>query len=64
MKTKHILWFRETGIRDMPTCRREKCVARRNVSKSQERKASKVPNGFSVTAEAYRYFMHQNDLDG
>ena len=28
-----------------------------------EKKACKIPNGFSVTAEAYRYFVRQNEID-
>ena len=62
MKQKYVLWFRETGIKDVPV------VGGKNASLGEMcrnlRKAGiKVPNGFSVTAEAYRYFLRQNNLD-
>ena len=65
-KTKNkklILWFNEVGIKDIPL------VGGKNASlgemySSLRSKKIKVPNGFAVTSEAYRYFIRENDLDG
>jgi len=62
MKTKHILWFSKTGIEDI------ELVGGKNASLGEmysnlKKKGIRVPNGFSVTAEAYRYFIRQNELD-
>ncbi len=63
MKQKHIVWFQETGIKDIPL------VGGKNASLGEMYRNLKktgigVPNGFSVTAEAYRYFLRENNLDG
>ncbi|MDI6777652.1 MAG: phosphoenolpyruvate synthase [Patescibacteria group bacterium] len=62
MKTKHILWFKETGINDVSL------VGGKNASLGEmyqnlKKKGIKVPDGFSVTAEAFRYFIKQNAID-
>jgi len=62
-RNKYILWFRETGIGDVPI------VGGKNASlgemyRNLRKKGIKIPNGFSITSEAYRYFLRQNDLDG
>jgi len=51
-----ILWFREIGIGDVPL------VGGKNASLGEmyqklESKGIRVPNGFAVTAYAYRYFL-------
>jgi len=61
-KTKNILWFRETGIKDVPL------VGGKNASlgemfRNLRKHGIRVPDGFSITAEAYRYFLRQNILD-
>jgi pyruvate,water dikinase len=61
-KQKHILWFRETGIDDV------ELVGGKNASlgemyRNLKKKGIKVPDGFSVTAEAFRYFVKQNAID-
>jgi len=61
-KTKHILWFRETGIKDI------ELVGGKNASLGEmfvnlKKKGIRLPNGFSITAEAFRYFITQNKLD-
>lgn len=53
---KFILWFNEIGIEDVPL------VGGKNASLGEmyqnlEGKGIKVPNGFAITAEAYRYFL-------
>ena len=53
---KFILWFNEVGIGDVPL------VGGKNVSLGEmyqqlESKGIKVPNGFAITAYAYRYFL-------
>ncbi len=59
---KFILWFSETGIKDVPR------VGGKNASLGEmyrhlKNKGIKIPNGFSVTADAYRYFLKENKLD-
>src|SRR4030042_4631824 len=63
MKQKYILWFHETGIKDI------KLVGGKNSSLGEmfqnlKKKGIRVPNGFSITAGAFRYFVSQNKLDG
>ncbi|MCX6766876.1 MAG: phosphoenolpyruvate synthase [Candidatus Moranbacteria bacterium] len=63
MKQKYILWFRETGIKDI------ELVGGKNASlgemfRNLKKKGIRVPDGFSITAEAFRYFITQNKLDG
>ncbi|MCD4717486.1 MAG: phosphoenolpyruvate synthase [Desulfobacterales bacterium] len=53
---KFILWFSEVGIEDVPL------VGGKNASLGEmyqqlESKGIKVPNGFAITAYAYRYFL-------
>jgi len=62
MKNKHILWFRETGIGDI------ELVGGKNASLGEmysnlRKRGIRVPDGFAVTSEAYRYFLKQNNLD-
>ncbi len=57
-----IRWFKEIGIEDVPL------VGGKNASLGEmyrelTGKGVKVPNGFAVTAEAYRYFLSQSGLD-
>jgi pyruvate, water dikinase len=61
-KQKHILRFSETGISDI------ELVGGKNASLGEmfqnlRKKGIKIPNGFSVTAEAFRYFVKQNAID-
>src|SRR4030043_706438 len=63
VKQKYILWFRESGIKDI------ELVGGKNASLGEmfsnlRKKGIRVPDGFSVTAEAFRYFITQNKLDG
>lgn len=62
MKNKYILLFKETGIADI------ELVGGKNASlgemfRNLRKKGIRVPDGFSVTAEAFRYFITQNKLD-
>ncbi|QJA05505.1 phosphoenolpyruvate synthase [Thermosulfurimonas marina] len=57
-----ILWFEEIGIKDVPL------VGGKNASlgemyRNLTPKGVRVPEGFAVTAEAYRYFIRENHLD-
>ena len=59
---KHILKFSEIGISDVPL------VGGKNASLGEmyrklKSKGVPVPNGFAVTAAAYRYFLKANKLD-
>jgi len=57
-----ILWFEAIGIDDIPR------VGGKNASLGEmvrelAAKGVKVPNGFAITAEAYRRFLREADLD-
>jgi pyruvate,water dikinase len=61
-KNKYIMWFNQTGIGDI------ELVGGKNASlgemfRNLKKKGIRVPNGFSVTAEAFRYFISENKLD-
>ncbi|HDP73907.1 MAG TPA: phosphoenolpyruvate synthase [Candidatus Woesearchaeota archaeon] len=56
-----ILWFDQTGIEDVPL------VGGKNASLGEMYRfltpiGVNIPNGFAVTAEAYRYFIEKNNL--
>src|ERR1051325_11040586 len=57
-----VKWFSDIGIDDIPL------VGGKNASLGEmyrelTPKGVKVPNGFAITAEAYRYFLRQAKLD-
>ncbi|MBX3236029.1 MAG: phosphoenolpyruvate synthase [Nitrospiraceae bacterium] len=57
-----IKWFEEIGIEDVPS------VGGKNASlgemyRALASKGVMVPNGFAITAEAYRLFLHEAGLD-
>lgn len=59
---RYIRWFNEIGIGDVPL------VGGKNASLGEmvrelSAKGVRVPNGFAVTAEAYRHFLHEAKLD-
>ncbi len=59
---KNILWFKDLSIKDVPR------VGGKNASLGEmysflTPKGIKVPNGFAVTADAFRYFLSANKLD-
>jgi len=59
--SKYILWFNETGIDDVPL------VGGKNASlgemyRNLTKKGVNVPNGFSITAYAYRYFIKEERI--
>ncbi len=59
---KFILWFKETGIKDVPL------VGGKNASLGEMyqrlvKQGVNIPNGFSITAYAYRYFMKKTKTD-
>jgi len=61
-KTAYIRWFDEIGINDVPL------VGGKNASLGEmvrelSAKGVKVPDGFAVTAEGYRYFLREAKLD-
>jgi len=61
-KYRYIKWFNEIGIGDVPL------VGGKNASlgemvRTLSEKGVRVPNGFAVTAEAYRYFLREAKLD-
>ncbi|MBN2689563.1 MAG: phosphoenolpyruvate synthase [Gammaproteobacteria bacterium] len=57
-----IIWFEKLGMQDVPT------VGGKNASLGEmygalSKKGVKIPNGFATTADAYREFLSQHDLD-
>ncbi len=60
--SQFVKWFSEIGIEDVPE------VGGKNASLGEmyqnlTSEGVRVPNGFAVTAEAYRYFLEKNKLD-
>lgn len=60
--TPLVLWFDEIGVDDVPL------VGGKNASLGEmyrelASKGVKVPNGFAITAHAYRYFLRETKLD-
>lgn len=60
---KWIKWFSEVGIKDVPL------VGGKNASLGEMLRTLgevgvRVPDGFAVTAEAYRYYLHEAGLEG
>ena len=61
-KSEFIKWFADTGIEDVPL------VGGKNASLGEmyrelAAQGVKVPNGFSITAEAYRHFLRETGVD-
>ena len=59
---RYIRWFNEIGIDDVPL------VGGKNASLGEMYRelataGVKVPNGFAITAEAYRYFLRETGVD-
>ena len=59
---RYIRWFNEIGINDVPL------VGGKNASLGEMYRelataGVKVPNGFAITAEAYRYFLRETGVD-
>jgi len=57
-----ILWFNKVGIQDVAL------VGGKNASlgemyRNLNKKGINIPNGFAITATAYRYFIERNELD-
>ena len=57
---KFILWFKQTSIKDIPR------VGGKNASLGEmyrylAAKGVRVPNGFSITAQAYDYFLDKSN---
>jgi pyruvate,water dikinase len=62
-ETTFIRWFDELGLNDVPT------VGGKNASLGELYReltgaGVRVPNGFAITAEGYRHFMHVSGLAG
>ncbi len=60
---KHILWFKDISNKDVPL------VGGKNASLGEmyselSKKGVNIPNGFAITAEAYKYFIEFNNLEG
>ncbi len=59
---KFILWFKEIGLKDVPI------VGGKNASLGEmyqklTKKGINIPNGFAITAHAYRYFLNYAGID-
>jgi pyruvate,water dikinase len=60
-KNKYILWFKETRIKDIPLVGGKNASLGEMYSNLRKFKIN-VPDGFAVTAGAYRYFVKHNGL--
>ena len=58
-KKSLILWFKEIGIKDVPLVG-GKNAALGEMYRNLTRVGVNIPNGFAVTAEAYRHFMKKS----
>jgi pyruvate,water dikinase len=61
-KTEHIIWFRDIRLADLPL------VGGKNASLGEmiynlAELGIKVPDGFAVTAESYRYFLRESGVE-
>lgn len=61
-KMAHVLWFKDLGLQDVPL------VGGKNASLGEmyanlTKLGIAVPNGFAITASAYRYFLSENGLE-
>jgi len=61
-KDKFILWFSEMGVEDIEQGG-GKNASLGEMYSNLTKKGINVPNGFAVTASAYRYFIRENNLD-
>lgn len=59
---KHIYWFKELSIKDIALVG-GKNAALGEMYRELTPLGVKIPNGFAISAEAYRYFISFNDLD-
>ncbi|MCC9608351.1 phosphoenolpyruvate synthase [Blastopirellula sp. JC732] len=57
-----ILWFNEVGIDDIPRVGGKNASLGEMYGELQEKGIS-IPNGFAITADAYRSFLHDAGLD-
>src|SRR3989344_1692946 len=62
-KKSLILWFKEIGIKDVPLVG-GKNAALGEMYRNLTRVGVNIPNGFAVTAEAYRHFMKKSGAGG
>ena len=62
LKKPFILFFKDISYEDVPLVGGKNASLGEMYSKLTP-KGINVPNGFAVTAEAYKYFIHQNHLD-
>ena len=58
-----IKWFREIGIGDVPTVG-GKTASLGEMFRELTPKGVKVPDGFAITAQAYREFLREGELEG
>ena len=61
-KNKFILWFNEIGINDIDLAG-GKNASLGEMYSNLRNEGIKVPDGFAITAQAYRYFIAENKLD-
>lgn len=57
-----VIWFKDLGIEDVPSVGGKNAALGEMYSNLTPR-GVRVPNGFALTAHAYRYFMTQSGLD-
>jgi pyruvate,water dikinase len=59
---KYILWFKEISKEDVPLVGGKNASLGEMLSKLS-RKGVQVPNGFAITADAFRYYLSYNKID-
>ena len=62
MTKKFIFWFKELGIKDVPVVG-GKNAALGEMYRELTPLGVKIPNGFAITADAFRYFLKYNKID-
>jgi pyruvate,water dikinase len=58
----HIMWFRDIGLNDLPLVGGKNASLGEMIGNLADLDI-KVPDGFAVTAEAYRFFLRETGLD-
>lgn len=59
---KYVLWFNEIGIEDIPLVGGKNASLGEMFQKLKDR-SIRVPNGFAITAYAYRYFLKYSGIE-
>lgn len=61
-RSTHVRWFEQIGVEDVPLMG-GKNASLGEMYRELAPQGIRVPNGFAVTADAYRYFLRASRLD-